>query len=64
MEVVRHAPLPPPPEILKFRDFKKAFMNFSESIIVHIFAIFKHFTKQTIYSDSRDNVGQNHIQHV
>ena len=51
-------------EIFKFRDFKKAFMNFTKSIIVHIFAIFQYFAKQTIYSDSPDHVLQNDIQHV
>ena len=43
-------------EIFKFRDFKKAFLNFAKSVIAHILAILKHFTKQTIYSDSPDHV--------
>ena len=51
-------------EIFKFRDFKKAFMNFVKSIIARIFAIFKYFPKQTIYSDSLDHVLQNDIQNV
>ena len=33
-------------------------MNFSKSIISYIFAIFKYFMKQTIYSDSTDQVIQ------
>ena len=36
-------------KIFTFRDFKKAFMNSSKSIIARIFAIFKYFAKQTIY---------------
>ena len=51
-------------EIFKFRDFKRPFLNFAKSIIAHIFAIFKHFAKQTIHSDSSDHVLQNDIQHV
>ena len=51
-------------EIFKFRDFKKAFMNFAKSIIAHIFVIFKHFAKQIIYSDSSDYALQNDVQHV
>ena len=47
-------------EIFKFRGFKKAFMNFAKFIIAHIFAIFKYFVKQTIYSDSADHVLQNY----
>ena len=47
-------------EIFKFRDFKKAFMNFAKSAIAHISVIFILFAKQTIYSDSRDHV----LQHV
>ena len=39
-------------------------MNFAKSVIVHIFAIFKYFGKQTIYSDSPDHVLQNDIQPV
>ena len=50
--------------MLKFRDVKKAFMNFAKSIIAHIFAIFKYFPKQTIYSNSPDHVLQIEIQHV
>ena len=30
-------------EIVKFRDFKRAFLNFAKSFIAHIFAIFKYF---------------------
>ena len=45
-------------EIFKFRDFKRAFLNFAKSIIAHIFAIFKYLAKQTIYSDSPDHVLQ------
>ena len=51
-------------EKLKFHDFKKAFMNFAKYIIVRIFAIFKYFGKQSIYSDSPDHVLQNDIQPV
>ena len=51
-------------EMFKFRDFKRAFQNFAKSIIAHIFATFKYFAKQTIYSDSPDSVLQNNIQHV
>ena len=43
-------------EIFKFRDFKKAVLNFAKSIIAHIFAIY------TVYSDSSDHVLQNDIQ--
>ena len=46
-------------EIFKFRDFKKAFMNFAKSIIVHIFAIFEYFAKRTIYSDFPNHVLHN-----
>ena len=46
-------------KIFKCNDFKKAFMNFAKSIIAHIFAIVKHFAKQTTYSDSPDHVLQN-----
>ena len=51
-------------EIFKFSDFKKALMNFAKSIIAHIFAMFGYFAKQTIYSDSPDDVLQNGIQYV
>ena len=52
------------PEIFKCCDFKKDFLNLAKSIIAHIFAIFKYFAKQTIYSDSPDHVLQNDVQHV
>ena len=48
-------------KIFKFRGFKKAFMNFAKFIIAHIFAIFKYFVKQTMYSDSPDHVLQNYL---
>ena len=51
-------------EIFKFHGFKKAFVNFAKFIIAHIFAIFKYFAKQTIYSDSPDRVLQHDIQYV
>ena len=51
-------------EIFKFRGFKKALMNFAKFIMAHIFATFKYFAKQTIYSDFPDHVLQNTIQHV
>ena len=43
-------------EIFKFRNFKKAFINFAKSIIDHICEIFKYFAKQTIYPNSSDHV--------
>ena len=51
-------------EIFKFRDFKEGLLNFAKYIVAHIFATFKYFAKQTIYSDSPDHVLQNKIQHV
>ena len=51
-------------EIFRFRDFKKAFINFTKSIIVNVFEIFKYFMKHTTYSDSPDHALQNNIQHV
>ena len=36
-------------------------MNFAKFIIAHIFAVFKYFSKQTIYFDSQDDVLQNDI---
>ena len=39
-------------------------MNFAKSIIANIFAIFKYFAKQSVYSDSPDHVLQNDTQHV
>ena len=51
-------------EIFKFHDSKKAFMNSSKSITIHIFAIFGYFSEQIIYSDSPDHVLQNDTQHV
>ena len=43
-------------EKFKFRDFKKAFMNFAKSIIAHNFMIFEYFAKQPIYCDCPDHV--------
>ena len=37
-------------------------MNFAKFIIAHIFAIFKYFAKQTLYSDSPDYV--QYVQHM
>ena len=51
-------------EIFEFCDFKRAFLNFTKSIIAYIFAIFKYFAKQTIYSDSPAHVLQNDVQRV
>ena len=51
-------------EIFKFRDFKKASINFTKSIIANVFAILKYFMKQTIYSDYPDHALRNDIQHV
>ena len=36
-------------QTFKFRDFKKAFIDFMKSIVVNVFTIFKYFMKQTIY---------------
>ena len=38
-------------------------MNFVKSVIVHIFAVFKYFAEQIIYSDAPDHALQNDIQH-
>ena len=51
-------------EIFKFRDSKKAFMNFAKSIIAQSFVIFKYFSTQTIYSVSPGHVLQNDMQPV
>ena len=51
-------------EIFKFGESKKAFMNFVKSVVAYIFAVFKYFAEQIIYSDSPEHALQNDIEHV
>ena len=43
-------------EIAKFRNFMNTLKSFAKSVDAHIFAKFKYFTKQFIFTESLDHV--------